>query len=213
MFFITLYFVLGFSGADLVIVDQITLPIPLLRLFKYKVLYYCHFPEALLNDNKPSKLGKIYRYILDTIEVVCLRFSSLIVFNSNYTRHNVEEVFPSIKKRKSGKYTLYPCMQTPPILLDSSVKLPEKFLLSLNRFETRKCIDIAVKSFASAIKNSEQMRKDGVKLILAGGLDSRNSDAVACRRNLDLLAKDQGISDKVIFMENINEAQKEALLR
>ena len=213
MFFITLYFIFSCSGADLVVVDQITLPIPLLRLFRHKVLYYCHFPEALLNDNKPSKVGRVYRFLLDTIEVVCLYFASIICFNSNYTKENVEEVFPSVKKRKTSKYTVYPCMQTPPMLFDTSVQLPEKFLLSLNRFETRKRLDIAVKAFALALKASSQMRKDEVKLVLAGGLDGKNADALKCRKELENLAIEENIKDKVIFMENINETQKEALLK
>lgn len=213
MFIISIYFIFSFTGSDLVVVDQITLPIPLLRLFGHKVLYYCHFPEALLNDNKPTKLGKVYRLVLDTVEVVCLYFASILCFNSNYTKENVEQVFPSVKKRLLGKYTVYPCMQTPPTIFDASVDLPEKFLLSLNRFETRKRIDIAVTSFAEALRENPNLKSSGMKLILAGGLDAKNKDAVFCRSQLETLAKDQGILDRVVFMENINENQKEALLR
>lgn len=213
MFVIALYFVFSFTGSDLVIVDQITLPIPLLRLFKHKVLYYCHFPEALLNDNKLTKAVKAYRLVLDTIEVICLYFASILCFNSNYTKENVEKVFPSVKKRSKGKHTLYPCMQNPPAVFDSSVSLPPNFMLSLNRFETRKRIDIAVKGFVDVLLKNPRLNKSDMKLILAGGLDAKNKDAVECRADLEELAKDHGISDRVIFMENINEIQKEALLR
>jgi alpha-1,3/alpha-1,6-mannosyltransferase len=213
MLVIALYFVFRFTGSDLVVVDQITLPIPLLRLFKHKVLYYCHFPEALLNDNKLTKLVRAYRFVLDTIEVICLYFASILCFNSNYTKDNVEQVFPSVKKRTIGKYTVYPCMQNPPPLFDASISLPEHFMLSLNRFETRKRIDIAVKGFADALLKNPKLKSSTMKLILAGGLDAKNKDAIVCRSQLEQLAKDQGISDRVIFMENINEIQKEALLR
>lgn len=213
MFLITLSFVFSFTRSDLVVVDQITLPIPLLRLFRYKVLYYCHFPEALLNDNKPSKLGAVYRFILDTIEVVCLYFASVICFNSYYTKENVEHVFPSVKKRATGKYVVYPCMQTPPAVFDSSVKLPSNFVLSLNRFESRKRIDVAVRAFAAALKTCKEMQVKDARLVLAGGLDLKNADAVKCRAELEALATELGVADKVVFMENINETQKEALLR
>lgn len=213
MFVITLSFIFRFTKSDLVVVDQITLPIPLLRCFKYKVLYYCHFPEALLNDNKPSKLGKIYRFVLDTIEVCCLYFANILCFNSSYTKDSVEEVFPSVKKRKAGKYILYPSMQTPPLIFDHSTNLPQKYLLSLNRFETRKRIDIAVDSFALALSNSKSLKDSGTKLVLAGGLDSKNKDAIECRQKLETLAAQKGVEDRVVFMENINENQKEALLR
>lgn len=213
MFFISLYFVLSCTGSDLVVVDQITLPIPLLRLFRHKVLYYCHFPEALLNDNKPSKLGQIYRFFLDWIEVICLYFATLICFNSNYTRENVESVFPSVKKRLTAKYTVYPCMQPPPAtILPLTTELPADFVLSVNRFESRKLLDLAIKAFAIAAKTGEVNRR-GTKLVLAGGLDAKNADAVRCRKELQQLAVKEMVQDRVVFLENINEAQKEALLR
>lgn len=213
MFFITLYFVLSCSGSDLVVVDQITLPIPLLRLFRHKVLYYCHFPEALLDDNKPSKLGKIYRFVMDWIEVICLYFATILCFNSNYTKTSVEAVFPSVRKRTIAKYTVYPCMQTPPAIHEPRKELPENFVLSLNRFETRKRIDIAVQAFAMALKCSNEVKKLKVKLVLAGGLDLKNADARICRGQLENLAKELDISDSVVFLENISEAVKEGLLR
>ena len=110
MLYITLYFVFSFAKFDLVVVDQITLPIPILRLFRYKVLYYCHFPEALLNDNKVTPVIKIYRLVMDFVEQICLWFANIICFNSQYTRSNVENRFTFMKKWKGSKYIVYPCV-------------------------------------------------------------------------------------------------------
>ena len=216
MLFITLYFVFSFRKFDLVVVDQITLPIPILRLFRKKVLYYCHFPEALLNDNKRTFIVIIYRFVVDLIESFCLYFATLICFNSQYTQTNVEQTFKAIKKWKGKKYVVYPCMQNPAMILP---KIPnaedfpkDGFLLSLNRFETRKRIDIAVEAFAKAISKSDKVKKSGLKLVLAGGLDKKNQDALNCREALGKQAEQLGIKDRVVFRENISQEEKEVLL-
>lgn len=216
MLYLTFYFVFSFAKFDLVVVDQITLPIPILRLFRYKVLYYCHFPEALLNDNKLTKLVKVYRFFMDIIEQVCLYFATVICFNSNYTRNTVESTFPFVRKWKGKKYTVYPCVQNPP----STKKAPEipdlepsNYLLTVNRFETRKRLDLCISAFADAIQKNERIRDSRMKLVLAGGLDRKNQDALRCRQSLSDQARDLGIRERVVFRENISQEEKEWLLR
>jgi alpha-1,3/alpha-1,6-mannosyltransferase len=217
MFYLALYLICTWAQFDLVVVDQITLPIPLLRLFKYKVLYYCHFPEALLNDNKRTFVVIIYRTLMDFIESLCLRFASAVCFNSYYTEENVEKIFPSMKKWKGYKKVVYPCMLPPPEKLptvEHAALLPAKgkYLLSVNRFETRKRIDLCIESFALALKTNVHFKQSGIKLVLAGGLDRNNKDALICRSSLEQLAIRLEISDRVIFRENITQEEKEILL-
>lgn len=218
MLFIVLYFVFSFAKFDLVVVDQITLPIPILRLFKYKVLYYCHFPEALLNDNKRTFLVVIYRKIIDTIEILCMYLANVICFNSEYTRSSLEATFPSMRKWKGGKYIVYPCMQAPPAKVMPQPQLnslisPKEYLLTVNRFETRKRLDLCLEAFALAIKKCEKLRNDqNFKLVLAGGLDAKNADALVCRRELADLAKKLQIDHRVVMRENITQEEKEYLL-
>ena len=217
MFYLTMYLIISWARFDLIVVDQITLPIPLLRLFRYKVLYYCHFPEALLNDNKPTPLIKVYRAVMDFIESLCLRFGSVVCFNSNYTQENVEQTFPMMKKWKGYKKVVYPCMLPPPATLpqlEHGHLLPGKgkYLLSVNRFETRKKIDLCVEAFALAIKQDKSFQQSGLKLVLAGGLDRNNKDAILCRKTLEELAIKLDVADRVVFRENISQEEKEVLL-
>ena len=68
MIYISLYLVF-FSGiqVDVFICDQVSACIPVLKLTKAKVLFYCHFPDLLLTQRK-SFLKKIYRAPLDWVE-------------------------------------------------------------------------------------------------------------------------------------------------
>ncbi len=216
MLFLTLYFVFSFAKFDLVVVDQITLPIPILRLFKYKVLYYCHFPEAMLNDNKVTPVIRVYRFVMDIIEQFCLYFATVICFNSNFTRNTVESTFPFVKKWKGKKYIVYPCVQNPPVNYQAP-EIPElnpnNYLLTVNRFETRKRLDLCISAFADALQKDTRLRESGMKLVLAGGLDKKNQDALKCRQSLSDQARDLGIRERVVFRENISQEEKEWLLR
>ena len=181
------------------------------------MLYYCHFPEALLNDNKRTALVVVYRAVMDFIESLCLRFATVVCFNSNYTQENVEQTFPAMKKWKGYKKVVYPCMLAPPATLptlEHGHLLPAKgqYLLSVNRFETRKRIDLCVEAFARALQQDQTFQKSGVKLVLAGGLDRSNKDALLCRKTLEEMATRLEISDRVIFRENITQEEKEVLL-
>jgi len=52
---------------DIIIVDQLSVSIPLLRLTGAKIFFYCHFPDKLLTT-RTSLLKKLYRLPVDFIE-------------------------------------------------------------------------------------------------------------------------------------------------
>ncbi|KAG5455989.1 MAG: hypothetical protein BJ554DRAFT_4392 [Olpidium bornovanus] len=52
---------------DVIFVDQQSASIPLLRLGKAKIFFYCHFPDKLLT-RRDSLLKRIYRWPLDMLE-------------------------------------------------------------------------------------------------------------------------------------------------
>ena len=68
MIYISVYLVF-FSGiqVDVIICDQVSACVPVLKLSKAKVLFYCHFPDLLLTQRK-SFLKKLYRLPLDWLE-------------------------------------------------------------------------------------------------------------------------------------------------
>ena len=54
---------------DVVICDQVSACIPVLKLGKSKVIFYCHFPDMLLTKRK-TFLKRLYRAPLDWLEEI-----------------------------------------------------------------------------------------------------------------------------------------------
>ena len=77
-------YVLVFCCYDVVFCDQISVCIPVLRLGKGKILFYCHFPDLLLTQRK-TILKKIYRYPLDWLEELTTGLAHQVVVNSKFT--------------------------------------------------------------------------------------------------------------------------------
>lgn len=59
--------VVFFRRYDVIVVDQLSAPIPLLRLTGSKIVFYCHFPDKLL-AGKSSVLKTLYRMPMDLLE-------------------------------------------------------------------------------------------------------------------------------------------------
>lgn len=95
-------------------------------------------------------------------------FADAVAVNSKFTRGVVGRTWPSLVRGKELK-VVYPCIDTRP-----SADKDEKaegitwkngdIILSINRFERKKDIALAIKAFAGL---SKEQRK-GVKLVLAG---------------------------------------------
>ena len=81
---------------DYIILDQVSFPIPIIRLFNTKILFYCHFPDKLLSTKRDSSLMKFYRYFMDYIEEFTTGMAHTIVVNSNFTLGIFQKHFPSI---------------------------------------------------------------------------------------------------------------------
>lgn len=84
MIYVAFYLVM-FSKyqADVVFCDQISACIPVLKLSKGKIVFYCHFPDKLLTKRQ-SFAKKLYRAPLDWLE----EKTTGIVFCSSDTRRN-----------------------------------------------------------------------------------------------------------------------------
>ena len=50
---------------DVVVADQVSIVLPLLRMFRNKTIFYCHFPDKLLAGSRKNPLKKVYRFFLD----------------------------------------------------------------------------------------------------------------------------------------------------
>jgi alpha-1,3/alpha-1,6-mannosyltransferase len=65
-----------------VVADQVSVVLPLLRLFGYKTIFYCHYPDKLLAGKRQNILKKIYRFVIDLVEEISLLFAQKIYVNS-----------------------------------------------------------------------------------------------------------------------------------
>ncbi len=52
---------------SVVVADQVSIVLPLLRIFGYKTIFYCHYPDKLLSGVKTNFLKKIYRFFIDLV--------------------------------------------------------------------------------------------------------------------------------------------------
>ncbi|KAL1597743.1 Alpha-1,3-mannosyltransferase-like protein [Paraconiothyrium brasiliense] len=166
-------------------VDQLSAGIPLLRILLpgIRVIFYCHFPDKLL-AKKGGLLKTLYRGPFDWLESWSTGCSDTIVVNSNFTKGVFAAAFPSLKYRNPG--VVYPCVDTRPTNVDEIVPLWEnkKVLLSINRFEKKKDVALAIKAFAGL--NAQERKR--ARLVVAGGYDPRVADNVATYAELCELA-------------------------
>lgn len=97
-----------------------------------------------------------------------MRFADAVAVNSKFTRGVVGRTWPSLIRGKELK-VVYPCIdtRTPTNKGEKAEGLTWKngeIILSINRFERKKDIALAIKAFAGLSKE----KRKGVKLVLAG---------------------------------------------
>jgi len=69
---------------DVVFCDQISACIPVLRVGRAKVLFYCHFPDMLLTQRR-SFLKRLYRAPIDRLEELTTGMAHVVLVNSKFT--------------------------------------------------------------------------------------------------------------------------------
>jgi len=133
-------------------IDQLSAIVPFLRIVSdSRVIFYCHFPDKLL-AHKGGLLKKLYRIPFDAFEAWTTGSSDVIVVNSKFTRGIFGSAFPGLKHRNPN--VVYPCVDTGD---KGSSAVPtgrktiwkdKKVLLSINRYERKKDVGLAIKAFA-----------------------------------------------------------------
>lgn len=227
---------------EIIFIDQLSTCIPLLRLLypEARILFYCHFPDKLLSQ-RASLIKHVYRLPFDFLEGYTTSKAHSLIVNSNFTRTIFAKSFSGIA---ATPRVVYPCVdihppQTHLTLLDNDTEKEEEeehlitpahsanLILSINRFERKKNIGLAIRAFAalpSAARHSTHSR-----LAIAGGYDPRNAenaqyhteltqlcDSLAlqhatCRNYITTLALPDSVD--VIFLLSIPASLKAELLR
>ncbi|KAG0252717.1 Alpha-1,3-mannosyltransferase-like protein [Mortierella polycephala] len=233
---------------DIIIADQLSVSIPLLRWSGAKIFFYCHFPDKLLTKRE-SLLKKLYRLPVDLIEEVTTGMADTIVVNSKFTATIFKESFKFLHQIPD---VLYPSIQFDKFDRTVDQSLPEINVLmpssdntitflSINRYERKKDINLAIHAFARLLKENSTAAETGtgtgagvgsqrLRLVIAGGYDTRVAENVEHHQELVQLAQKQhglctftlssGQVDKavpedtqVLFLQSISDAQKLFLLQ
>jgi len=218
MILAALYIIFYGGYYDCIIVDQVSVCVPLLRLFRRKVLFYCHFPDKLLCVERRSIFKRFYRFFLDFFEEITLIPANLILVNSHFTQGIFYANFPILKRLKTPTEVLYPSIDLKKFdsqelnekPSEKSDFITEPFFLSLNRYERKKNINLAIEAFA---KFKEKNEKSPVKLVIAGGYDPRLPENVQHKNELEESAKKLKVFDCVSFKINVNDEERCYLLK
>ena len=141
------------------------------------ILFYCHFPDLLLVEGRKRWWKRLWRLGFDWLEGWGIRGADKVVVNSHFTKGVVESVWEGLgKDRWIG--VVYPCVDTKESKEENDVvgeKVVEndgsgelwkgrKVFLSINRFERKKNIELALRSFAGL--TAEERRN--ARLVIAG---------------------------------------------
>jgi alpha-1,3/alpha-1,6-mannosyltransferase len=164
--------------------------VPLFRIIypRAKILFYGHYPDRLLvkqDQGWIKHIKNIYRVPFDTIEEWSTGCADSIVVNSKYTRSVYRSTFPWFRIRSLR--VIYPCVDTKVIeqaSSPSSLWPDKKLLLSINRFEGKKDLSLAVEAYAGLSKQE----RSKARLVLAGGYDSAIHENVRTHKALQELA-------------------------
>lgn len=168
---------------DLFLIDQLAAGIPVLRALapRVPVLFYCHFPDLLLVARRDVWLRWMWRVPFDQLEGWGMRGADRVLVNSGFTRGVVEGVWPWLGNGKrdgngngngdrGGVGIVYPCVDTHGDDKQEGEEEEEplwkgkKVILSINRFEVKKDIGLAIRAFA---RLPAEVRKEA-KLVIAG---------------------------------------------
>eukprot|EP00177_Eucheuma_denticulatum_P004399 GFKZ01007990.1.p1 GENE.GFKZ01007990.1~~GFKZ01007990.1.p1 ORF type:complete len:389 (+),score=50.62 GFKZ01007990.1:263-1429(+) len=196
-----------FHRPEVAVVDIVSLPVIVFALFRVPVLFYCHYPDQLLATtlNPHAYHGKLqvfYRRVIDSLEAFALRFASSVVCNSRYTAHAYRKTFP----RLQPPGVVYPCVNIPQL----TQRAPTDTLLSINRYERKKQISLAIETLAVL---RDQHSDADYRLVIAGGYDARIQENVEHYAELKQLVTNRGLEDKVDLLRNITVDRRRELMQ
>ncbi|RXH84014.1 hypothetical protein DVH24_026913 [Malus domestica] len=200
--FVALCMLVMWPSFDVILADQVSVVIPLLKLKKAtKVLFYCHFPDLLLAQHT-TLLRRIYRKPIDFIEEMTTGMAHKILVNSKFTASMFAKTFKHLAARGIQPAVLYPAVNVNQF--NEPANSYRLNFLSINRFERKKNIDLAISAFALL----RTLEGD----VLQGGFDNRLRENVEYLEELRSLAEREGVSSQVNFITSCSTAERNALL-
>ncbi|XP_021855306.1 uncharacterized protein [Spinacia oleracea] len=206
--FVALCVLLMWPSFDVILADQVSIVIPVLKLKKsIKVVFYCHFPDLLLAKHT-TLLRKIYRMPIDFIEERTTGMADLVLVNSKFTASTFARTFKHLEAGGVQPSVLYPAVNLDQFGQPHASKMN---FLSINRFERKKNIGLAISAFARLLALDGNNAND-VTLTIAGGYDKRLRENVEYLEELKFLAQREGVADRVDFVTSCSTSERNTLL-
>ncbi|KAG9149981.1 hypothetical protein Leryth_010048 [Lithospermum erythrorhizon] len=210
--FLSLCILFFWPSFDVVLADQVSVVIPLLKLSKStKVVFYCHFPDLLLAQHT-SILRRIYRKPIDFLEEITTGMAHLILVNSKFTASTFAKTFKRLHARGIRPAVLYPAVNLDQFTKPNATKLN---FLSINRFERKKNISLAISAFSMLHNTGNVLHGSNLadtSLTIAGGFDKRLKENVEYLEELKSLADREGVTNRIRFITSCPTAERDALL-
>ena len=224
-------------AADVLVVDALPAALPLYRLLwpNAALLFYCHFPDLMLAA-PASSLHRLYRRPVDWLERWSMAQADAVMVNSRFTRGVYQQCFPHLPEPlvtyPSINFARYDAPSTAARDEDDAAAiraLPASVgvFLSINRFERKKRIELAVDAFALLLHDTRQPQPQQPQpafssclLILAGGYDPLNSENVQyvpelerrCAQRQLSSSRFPDLSGSVVLLLSFSASQRAALL-
>ncbi|XP_065184200.1 alpha-1,3/1,6-mannosyltransferase ALG2-like [Sycon ciliatum] len=217
MIYVSIYAALFGGMLDVIIVDQVSACIPILKaLCRGRILFYCHFPDLLLTQ-RTSIFKRLYRFPLDLLEEITTGLADSTMVNSGFTAQTFASTFRILNTACAKPTVLYPSLNftafdRTPISVDDIVPKGCKVFLSINRYERKKNLALALKALAAVRDTLSEKEFSRVHLVMAGGYDSRVVENVEHFDELVALAKELRLESSVTFRRSFSDDEKVGLL-
>jgi len=178
---------------DVFVCDQVAAYLPALRVLRpwTALLFYCHFPDMLLSP-RTSVIKRLYRLPFDLFEELSTSLAHGVVVNSAFTRDMVQRTF-RLCFRGRRLQVLHPCIDVPSSCPAPLASASPTMLLSINRFERKKAIELALDAFAALKQQLPRAAFTRLHLVLAGGYDTRVAENVEYHAELKARAVGAGL--------------------
>lgn len=206
---------------DVIFVDAISVGVPILKYATGapKILFYCHFPDLLMAPQTDSALRQLYRRPINFVEEYTTGCADVILVNSKFTCGVFKRTFKSLQVTPD---VLHPSLHTK--TFDETIVSEEDatrldlandaiVFLSINRFERKKNITLALKAFKRLEQLLSKSEWERCHLILAGGYDLRVVENVEYFNELTQLADEMKLSTRCSFLRSPNDRFKHWLLQ
>ncbi|KAL6071765.1 Alpha-1,3-mannosyltransferase-like protein [Balamuthia mandrillaris] len=212
------------GGYDIIFSDSISASIPLFkRATNAKVVFYCHFPDQLLTQRK-SFLKKLYRWPIDWVEEITTGMADIVLVNSIFTQQTFLNTFQRLAQRDDPPTVVYPSINFQQYDMQeegsddenknkaNEEEAEELMFLSVNRYERKKNIGLAIEAFAK-LKELRPKLYPRLRLVIAGGYDPRNNENKEHFEELVATAKQLNVpSDQISFLRSISAKERNRLL-